>query len=65
MRALGGHAPDLVIPYEREIGDTAMGGIKGLAREGALSRALAPMFKHLTGETVQETRSFFERLFHH
>ena len=61
VRAIG-HMPDVVIPYEREIAITAMLGAKGLAKDGALAHALAPLLKQITGETVEETRSFMSRL---
>lgn len=58
-----GHVPDVVIPYDREIGAASLLGAKGLTENGALGRALAPVFKHIAGETIEENRSLFHRIF--
>jgi len=61
VRAVG-YPPDVIIPYEREIAITAMLGAKGLAKQGALAHALAPVLKQITGETIEEPRSLIRRL---
>jgi pilus assembly protein CpaE len=62
VRAVG-QAPDIIIPYQHEIGVAATLGAKGLTQDGAMERALAPLFKHIAGETASESRSIFSRLF--
>jgi pilus assembly protein CpaE len=62
VRALA-HAPDVVIPYEREIGVASMLGAKGMTADGVVAHALAPVLRHIAGETVEENRSLLHRLF--
>ena len=61
IRAVG-QAPDFVIPFEREIVVTSMLGVKGLAENGGLAHALAPVLQQIAGETAVESRSFLSRL---
>lgn len=61
VRAIG-HAPDLVVPYAREIGDASTLGAEGLTKNSALAHGLAPMLKLIAGETVEEKHSFINRL---
>ena len=62
VRALG-REPDVVIPYDRKIASASLLGAKGYTKDGALGRALAPVFRNISGEMVEETRSVFHRLF--
>lgn len=62
VRVLG-HTPDLVVPYSRDIAAEAMRGAKGLTKDGALGRALAPMLASITGEPLEQHPSLLARLF--
>ena len=57
-----GQTPDVIIPYQREIGDASTLGLQGLSKDGALAHALSPVLKHIAGETVEEKHSFISRL---
>jgi pilus assembly protein CpaE len=61
-RAIG-HEPEVSIPYAREIVTASLMGMKGLAEEGVLGRALAPVLKEIAGETAEEPPSLLKRLF--
>ncbi len=58
-----GRAPEIVIPYEREISTASTLGIKGHTANDALSRALGPVLRLVAGETVEERRPLLSRLF--
>jgi pilus assembly protein CpaE len=58
-----GRPPDIVIPYDRDIGTTNALGIKGTQQNAALKRGLAPLLRHLSGEHVEAPRSILRRLF--
>ncbi len=58
-----GSAPDVVIPYDREIAAASVLGIKGTQNCAALKRGLAPLLGHLSGEQVARRRSIFGRIF--
>jgi pilus assembly protein CpaE len=60
LRAVG-QAPDVVIPYERDVGDASTLGTQGLAKS-ALARAFAPVLKHIAGETIEEKPTLLHRL---
>lgn len=62
VRAVG-KPPDIVIPYDREIGAASLLGIKGLKNCAVLKSALAPLVSQLTGDVAAPTRSFLSRLF--
>jgi len=57
-----GHAPDVAIPYDRDIAAASILGIKGTQKCAALKRGLAPLVRYLSGEQVTRRRSFFERI---
>jgi pilus assembly protein CpaE len=58
-----GRAPDIIIPYQREIGLASTMGVKDLPKDGALAHALAPILKHVAGEeVVEEHHSLLSRL---
>lgn len=57
-----GRAPDIVIPYDKEISVANTLGIKGAPQGTALKRALAPLLRHLSGEQVTAQRSILRRL---
>lgn len=58
-----GRAPDINIPYDREIGGTANFGTKSAQKYTALKQKLAPVLRHLAGETVERPRSLLSRIF--
>jgi len=62
VRAIG-RAPDVVIPYSREIGVASNLGISAMQKSTLLQRGLAPVFRCLAGEAVVPPRSFLERIF--
>lgn len=58
-----GKAPDIIIPYYRDIATASILGIKGIQNCAALERALAPLLRQLAGEVEIAPLSFFHRLF--
>jgi pilus assembly protein CpaE len=58
-----GRAPDIVVPYDREIAASATLGIKNAKASAALTRGLAPLLRHLSGEKIEAPRSVLRRLF--
>jgi pilus assembly protein CpaE len=57
-----GRAPDVVIPYDRDIGAASILGIKGTQKCASLKRGLAPLLRYLSGEQVTRKRSILGRL---
>jgi pilus assembly protein CpaE len=57
-----GRAPDVVIPYDRDIAAASILGIKGTQKCTPLKRGLAPLLRYLSGEQVVRRRSIFGRL---
>ena len=58
-----GQPPDVIIPYEREIGLASNLGVAAVRKCVSLQRGLTPLYRHLTGEAVQVPQSFLRRLF--
>jgi pilus assembly protein CpaE len=58
-----GQAPDMRIPYDRDIAASSILGIKGTPKCAALTRGLAPLLRQLSGEQVAAQRSLFGRWF--
>ncbi len=58
-----GRAPDITIPYERDIGAANTLGVKGGQQNATLRHGLAPLVRHLSGEQVEAPRSVLRRLF--
>jgi pilus assembly protein CpaE len=58
-----GQAPDIVVPFDRDVARATHLGIKGLEKCGAVRNALAPLFQHLVGDAVVERKSLLSRLF--
>lgn len=56
-----GRAPDVVIHYERDVGDASTLGTQGLT-QGALTHAFAPLLKHIAGETIEEKPTLLRKL---
>lgn len=58
-----GQAPDIIVPFEREIELGSGLGIAGVAKCGTLTRALAPVFRDLGGAATEEAPTLLGRLF--
>ncbi len=58
-----GHAPDVVIPYDRAIAAGSSLGAKAAQKSSALNRGLAVLLRDLAGETAEKPRSILQRLF--
>lgn len=57
-----GRAPDVIIPYDRDIAAASILGIKGTQNCAALKRGLAPLLRHLSGKQVARRRSLLRRI---
>jgi len=62
VRAVG-HAPDVVIPYDRGIAAGSSLGAKAAQKSSALNRGLAGLLRDLAGESTEQPRSVLQRLF--
>ena len=62
LRAIG-QAPDLVIPYSREIAVATNLGIKATQKCAPLDRALAMLLRDLGGEAAAPAQSLLNRIF--
>ncbi len=58
-----GRAPDIVIPYDKEIAAASILGVKGTQKCAALKRGLAPLLRQLSGEQVTIRSSLLKRIF--
>ena len=58
-----GQAPDIVVPYDQDIGIASTFGTKGTQKSAPLKRGLAPLLRHLSGEHAEPARSVFSRIF--
>lgn len=58
-----GQAPDMVVPFDRDVARAAHVGIKGLEKSNTMRNALGPLFQHLAGDAVVERKSLLSRLF--
>jgi pilus assembly protein CpaE len=58
-----GQPPDIVVPYDRDVGIAATLGIKGTQKCAGLRRGLAPLLRHLSGEQMPTARPLLRRLF--
>jgi pilus assembly protein CpaE len=59
-----GHAPDIVIPYSREIGLASIMGIRAIHQCASVRRDFAPLLQRLSGEAANVTRPpFLRRMF--
>lgn len=58
-----GKAPDVIIPYDRDLGAASILGVKGMQKCAAFTRGLAPLLRHLSGESDTKPRSLLRRLF--
>jgi hypothetical protein len=57
-----GQAPNVVIPYKREIGVASVLGAQGLSKDSAMVRALAPLLVYIAGEASEEKPSLLSKL---
>ncbi len=58
-----GRAPDIVVPYERDVRTASVFGIKSAEQSSRWKRALAPLLRDLSGEQAAAPRSLLHRLF--
>ena len=58
-----GRAPDITVPYDKEIAAASILGVKGTQKCAALRRGLAPLLRHLAGEQVTIRSSLLKRIF--
>lgn len=57
-----GQAPDITIPYDRDIGVASNVGVRGVQKCATLQHGLLPLFRLVAGEAALERRSFLHRL---
>ena len=58
-----GKTPDIIIPYQRDLGKASILGIKGIQGCAGLQTALEPLFSQLTGDLDLPPPSLLKRLF--
>ncbi len=58
-----GQAPDLKVPFDRDIAAASVLGIKGMQKCAPLTRGLAPLLRQLSGEQAAQQGSFLNRWF--
>jgi pilus assembly protein CpaE len=58
-----GKAPDIVIPYDRELAEAATLGIKAMQKCKTFQRNLSQIVRDFTGEEAEVQRSFLSRIF--
>jgi pilus assembly protein CpaE len=58
-----GKAPDIVIPYDRELAEAATLGIKAMQKCKTFQRNLSQIVRDFTGEEAEVQRSFLSRVF--
>jgi len=58
-----GQAPDILVPYDRDIAAATTLGIKNAKANAALTRGLAPLMRYLSGEKIEASRSVLRRIF--
>ncbi len=60
---VAGRAPDITMPYDRDIGSASNLGVRGVEKCARLQTGLMPIYRLLTGEGREEPQSFLKRLF--
>lgn len=58
-----GQAPDVIVPYEREVANAANLGIRHLENCHTFLRALGPALRDISGEPIGNDRTILERIF--
>ncbi len=58
-----GQAPDIFIPYDRDLATASVYGIKAMQKCAAFRRGLSQMLDLLTGDPVQQRNSIMARIF--
>jgi pilus assembly protein CpaE len=56
-----GQAPDITIPYDRDIGVASNIGVRGVQKCAALQHGLLPLFSLVAGEAAQPRQSLLHR----
>ena len=62
IRAIG-QAPDMLVPFERDVATVSNLGMRRLEECRGFMRALGPALRHISGEPVEDGRTILERLF--
>lgn len=62
IRAIG-QAPDIIIPFDNQIGEASKLGITEVKKVAALQRGLAPILRLLAGKQTEAAPTFLGRLF--
>ena len=58
-----GRAPDVIIPYDRELAEAAPLGIKAMQNCKTFQRSLSKIIREFTGEETEVRQSFLRRIF--
>jgi pilus assembly protein CpaE len=58
-----GKAPDIIIPYDREVATASVYGIKAVQKCAIFNRGLTKMVDHLTGEQTEKSDTILSRIF--
>jgi pilus assembly protein CpaE len=58
-----GKAPDIIIPYSRDVAAASSLGMNGIRGCAALERAMSPLLRQLVGEVEVAPLSLFRRIF--
>ena len=57
-----GHAPDVIVPYDRDVANASSLGVRRLEDCHAFMRALGPALRDISGEPAEEDRTLFGRI---
>ncbi len=58
-----GRAPDMTIPYDRDLAEAAALGIAAMQKCKTFQRSLSPLVRSFTGEETEKEQSFLSRIF--
>lgn len=58
-----GQPPDVIIPYDREIAEASIYGVKAAQKSTVFKRGLAQMLCKVTGEPMEKSTSILSRIF--
>jgi pilus assembly protein CpaE len=62
VRAIG-QEPDITVPFDRDVAQLSNLGVRRIEESRGFLRALGPALRYISGEPVEESHSFLERLF--
>jgi pilus assembly protein CpaE len=60
---IAGQAPDVTIPFDRDIANASNLGIKALQKCAAFNTGVSQLLRDVAGEPAEKPRSFFDRFF--